>query len=145
MNVLLDAPPPLAIPWQPVGGPLCYLATPYSKYPLEQAFEDAAALAAVLVRAGVKVYSPIAHTHPIAVHGGLRFPLDHAFWMSFDETMMVKADILVVAQMTGWEESKGIAIEIAAFERAKKPVFLFDPELRAFARFRELCPRAVLP
>lgn len=134
------------VPWQPIGGPLCYLATPYSKYPLgiEQAFEDAAALAAALVRAGIKVYSPIAHTHPIAVHGGID-PLDHAVWMPFDEAMMAKADLLIVAQMTGWEESKGIAIEIEVFERARKPIFLFDPELCAFARFRDLCPHVVLP
>ena len=46
---------------------LVYLATPYSKFPggIQAAFIDAACIAARLLRAGVKVYSPITHTHPI--------------------------------------------------------------------------------
>ena len=49
-----------------INGALAYLATPYSKYPagLQQAFVDAAKLAALLLRSGMNVYSPIAHTHP---------------------------------------------------------------------------------
>src|SRR5436309_1862842 len=60
---------------------LYYLATPYSKYPrgLTAAFEDAANLAARLLQVGFRVYSPIAHTHPLAVYGKID-PLDHAIW-----------------------------------------------------------------
>lgn len=54
------------------GAGLVYLATPYSKYPrgIEAAFVDASRLAACLVRLGISVYSPIAHTHPIAIRIG---------------------------------------------------------------------------
>ncbi|WP_291854826.1 DUF1937 family protein [Bradyrhizobium sp.] len=104
--------------------PLCYLATPYSRYPggIERAFADAARLAAKMILAGVKVYSPIAHTHPLAVHGGLD-PLDHALWLPFDEAMMNAARVLIVAHMEGWQESAGIAYEVAYFERHNKPIF----------------------
>lgn len=111
---------------------LVYLATPYSKYKpgIAVAFEHASALAARLVVRGIKVYSPIAHTHPIAIHGGLN-PLDHSLWLSFDESLMAVCDALLVGKMKGWEESKGIAHEIKFFRERLKPVVYLDPETLA--------------
>lgn len=108
---------------------LSYLATPYTKFPdgIEAAFIEASKLAARLLRAGVKVYSPIAHCHPIATFGALD-PLDHAMWMALDTVMLSAADVLIVAHMASWEESKGMAIEIEYFEKAGKPIFDLDPE-----------------
>ena len=109
--------------------PLCYLATPYSKWTagLEDAFVQAAILAARLLTAGLKVYSPIAHSHPLAVHGNLD-PLDHNIWLPFDEAMMHAADVLLVAHMDGWRESKGVAHEIDFFDREGKPIFDLNPQ-----------------
>ena len=116
-------------------GSLHYLATPYSKYPagIEAAFADAAALAAALMVAGVNCYSPIAHTHPLAIHGKLD-PLDHSIWLPFDEVMMAKADTLIVAHMEGWEFSYGMAHEVEVFTRAGKPIFDLWPETMKMAR-----------
>lgn len=110
--------------------PLIYLATPYSKYKggISAAFAAAAKCAAKLVRERVKVYSPIAHTHPIAIFGSID-PLDHAIWLPFDEAMMEMSAALVVATMDGWRESFGVAHEIGVFARAAKPIFLLDPHL----------------
>jgi nucleoside 2-deoxyribosyltransferase len=107
---------------------LIYLATPYSKYPtgIEQAFIDAAALAACLLTHGVRCYSPIAHTHPIAIYGNID-PRDHTIWMQVDKVMMRKCDALVIAQMESWEISKGIGYEINYFLEAEKPIFYVDP------------------
>lgn len=107
---------------------LVYLATPYSKYPagIESAFAHACTIAGDLLVNGVKVYSPIAHTHPIAVHAEID-PLDHDIWLPFDRAMMDAADVCVVAKMPGWQASKGIAHEIKYFEACDKPVFYLDP------------------
>lgn len=107
--------------------PLVYMATPYTKYKdgIECAFKDASALAARLLVRGVKVYSPIAHTHPLAVYGGLD-PLDHKIWLPFDEAMMRACAALVVAQMDGWRESYGVLHEIKFFAEQRKPVFYLD-------------------
>ncbi len=107
---------------------LCYLATPYTRYAggLDQAFKDAAKIAAHLLMAGVKVYSPICHTHPIAVFGQLD-PLDHSIWLPFDEAMMAAASTLIVAHLDGWHESYGIAHEVKFFQAAGKPIFDLDP------------------
>jgi hypothetical protein len=109
--------------------PLVYLATPYSKYPegIEVAFQDASRLAARLMEIGVKVYSPIAHTHPLAIYGGIN-PLDHSIWLPFDEAIMAKSDALLVAKMPTWQTSYGIAHEISVFDKAGKPIYYLNPQ-----------------
>jgi hypothetical protein len=109
-------------------GSLAYLATPYSNFPggIELAFQSAAKIAGLLLRTGVKVYSPIAHCHPLAVHGSID-PLDHSIWIPFDEAMMRAAAVLIVAHLPTWQTSKGIAHEVAFFEHARKPIFDLDP------------------
>lgn len=114
---------------------LVYLATPYTKYPpgRQLAFRHASALAAKLLEQGVKVYSPIAHTHPLAEYSGLD-PLDHSIWLPFDETMMEAADALCVAHMEGWTESYGVQHEIGVFIDAGKPIFDLEPASLAATR-----------
>lgn len=108
---------------------LCYLATPYSKYPagIETAFIDACKLAARLAKERVNVYCPIALTHPLAVNGGID-PLDHEFWMRFDTPYMTKSNALVVAKMESWETSRGIEHEREFFNKWSKPIYFIDPE-----------------
>jgi hypothetical protein len=107
--------------------PLVYLATPYTKFnpDIDAAFRDASALAAKLLEHDVKVYSPIAHCHPIAIYGGLN-PRDHAIWIPFNEAMMTASAALLVAQMEGWRESFGVLHEIKFFAEQRKPVFYLD-------------------
>lgn len=108
--------------------PLIYVATPYSKYPrgLEMAARDAAEVMGDLVRLGLKVFSPIVHSHPICVHGDVP-ALDHSLWLTFDKALMDKSDALLVVHMDGWDESFGIAEETKAFKAAGKPVLHLDP------------------
>jgi hypothetical protein len=106
---------------------LVYLGSPYTKYAsgLDAAFQDVCAIAADLIKEGVKVYSPIAHTHPIAIHGNLD-PRNHDIWLPFDQAMMNAADAMVIADMDGWRESYGVRFEIETFQRAGKPVYFRD-------------------
>lgn len=110
---------------------LYYVASPYSKYPggLNAAFVDIAKASAELIRRGIAVYSPIAHTHPIAIHGNID-PYDHGIWMPLDHHMMNAADGCIVVMMPGWVESKGVTIEIDEFKKQSKPIRWFSwPDL----------------
>jgi len=110
---------------------LVYLATPYTKYPAgyHMAAVDAARIAADLLRIGVRVYSPIAHTHPLALYGNLD-PLDHTIWLPFDEAIMGLSDALCIAgDMSGWETSYGVGFEIKTFRAAGKSVYLMRGNL----------------
>jgi len=106
---------------------IVYLATPYTRYPtgIVPAFRDACTIAAKLVKAGVSVYSPIAHIHPIAFHGEIN-PLDNDIWVPFNVPMMEVSDVLLVTKMLSWEVSAGIKHEIEFFTKANKPVYYLD-------------------
>ncbi|EJW12749.1 hypothetical protein A33M_1719 [Rhodovulum sp. PH10] len=121
----VESVPPFGAPY---GCRLVYLATPYTRYPdgMIAAFEAAADLAGRLVRRGVCVYSPIAHSHPLAVHGGAP-ATDHEMWMRQDAPMLAAADALYVAHLPGWDCSQGVAHEIAVCEAAGKPIYDLDP------------------
>lgn len=105
---------------------LCYLATAHSSSPygLDEAFKAAALIAGdLLKRHKVNVYSPICHTHPMAEYANLPHA-DHNLWLPFDELMMTRCDVLLVATcMVGWDVSRGVDHEITYFGNAGKPIF----------------------
>lgn len=105
-----------------------YLATPYSRYPggIEEAFREACKQTALLIQAGIPVFSPIAMTHSVAIVAGLD-PLDHSIWMPADKPMMEAAKGLIICKMEGWEESKGVKEEQDFFLSLRKPVFYMEP------------------
>ena len=72
-----------------------YLATPYNKYPygMDAAFHLACENAALLIRHRVHVFSPIAHSHPIAMAGGLD-PVDYEIWMEQDGRWLPRLKVL---------------------------------------------------
>lgn len=93
---------------------LIYLASPYSHPDAEvrqQRFETVCFVASQLMRDGHHIFSPIAHTHPIALKGDL--PKGFDFWEAFDRKMIAACGALWVVMMDGWRESKGVQAEIA--------------------------------
>lgn len=109
---------------------LIYVGTPYSKYPggIDVAFEDASRLTAKLMQRGLKVYSPIAHTHPLAIYGDVD-PMNHEIWFPFDAAMMAKSDAMIVLMMDTWDQSYGVDHEIKTFEAAGKPIYYITTDL----------------
>jgi hypothetical protein len=105
-----------------------YLATVYSKHPdgIEEAYRMACRETAVLIQDGVRAYSPIAHTHGVAIHGGID-PYDHGIWLHADAPFMAAAEALIVLTSEGWREAYGIGKEIEAFRAAGKPVRFMSP------------------
>jgi nucleoside 2-deoxyribosyltransferase len=99
-----------------------YLASPYSHSDSsvqEQRFEAVCKKAAELFRAGQIVFSPIAHSHPIAKYG---IPGDWQTWEAFDRIMIAACDKIVVLCLDGWKTSKGVAAEIEIAKQLGKPV-----------------------
>lgn len=111
---------------------LWYLATPYTRYEggLSSACGHACKAAAVMIERGFRIFSPIAHSHMIAVRSNLD-PLNHDLWLDQDQPFMDAACGLFVVRMTGWNDSAGVTKEIAEFRRQGKPVyFLSYPDLK---------------
>lgn len=106
-----------------------YLASPYAKYPLgrEAAFQLACRTAGGLMQDGVAVFSPIAHSHPVA-EACSYLPDSHEFWVEQVDLPMMRAAIgIIVLRADGWQESKGMTWEIGWFKAQGKPVVPMDP------------------
>jgi len=108
---------------------LIYLASPYSHAycgVMADRFRDVCSAASRLMRDGYNIFSPIAHTHPIALAGGL--PTDFDYWQKYDEIILSRCDRLVVLMLDGWEKSNGIAMEIKIAKRIGIPVEYIDAD-----------------
>ena len=115
-------------PIEKLKGGLVYLASPYSD-PRED-FREARFLlacqcAAELMERGLMIFSPIAHTHPIAKHG---LPKGWDFWEKYDRLFLEACSSLLVLMLPEWEASKGVQAEIQIVREMAKPVFYVDPE-----------------
>lgn len=96
------------------GKPLVYLGCPYShpdRAVRVRRFEASNRAAAQLMGAGVYLYAPISHTHPIAEAGDL--PKGWDYWGAYDRAVLSCCHKLIVLREEGWQDSKGIAGELA--------------------------------
>lgn len=103
---------------------LIYLASPYSHQDPEvrqDRYEQACQAAADLIGEDVFVYSPIAHTHNIALKMPSK-PLSFSYWQNFDFRMINACDELMVRRLDGWEDSVGVEAEIEYARKTGKPV-----------------------
>ena len=109
---------------------MIYLASPYS-HPdsaiKEDRFVQACKAAGNLIAKGYIVYSPIAHTHPIAVHCNL--PTSWDYWAKVDRIMIAMCDTLVVLQLPGWQESRGVIAEIEIAAELGLEIIYLEPDL----------------
>ena len=95
---------------------IIYLGAPYS-HPDQMVrirrYMAATRAAARLMEEGNVVFSPLTHSHPIAMRLPDYLLMDHKFWMKQDLYWLRFCDRLVVLTLDGWQESKGLAREIA--------------------------------
>ena len=95
------------------GVAMIYLATPYTHEDpavMQRRFEVANSTAAKLMQGGFHVFSPISHTHPIALAGDLPHGWD--YWKEYDERMLRACQQIMVLMQEGWERSVGVQAEI---------------------------------
>lgn len=107
---------------------LIYVGSPYTKYVwgTDAAAYDISKITGRLMLRGLKVFSPIVHSHYVSIASGID-PLDHEFWMGIDESFMWKSDALLICKMSGWEDSYGVSLEIDYFKNNNRPIFSLDP------------------
>jgi hypothetical protein len=99
-----------------------YIASPYS-HPdptvREARYDAVCEHAASMLRDGRLVYSPVAHSHPLAARG---LPGDWSFWARHNAAMLARCTALAVLTLPGWEQSEGVAAEVEIARRLGLPV-----------------------
>ena len=107
---------------------LIYLASPYSHsdpFVRLKRYHSVCRACVEMMRAGIMVYSPIAHTHAIAWHGDL--PKGYEFWQEFDERLIRACDEVWVLKLEGWEKSQGTLKELAFAHKCGKACAHIEP------------------
>ena len=90
-----------------------YLASPYSHQDAsmrEARYSAARDATAWMLAQRIWVYSPIVHCHELCKVQKL--PTDAAYWQDYNFAMLRSAKELVVLNIPGWLDSKGVAAEI---------------------------------
>jgi len=108
---------------------MIYIASPYTHAEadvMQDRFAAVCMYASHLMQSGLLAFSPIAHSHPIAVRGGL--PRSFEFWDEFDRSILSICDAVHVLTLDGWRESTGIASEVVIADLLGLPVEYVDPE-----------------
>ena len=107
---------------------MIYLASPYTHEDpavKEQRFRAVCEVASKMMQTGIHVFSPIAHTHPIAEFG---LPGHWEFWEEYDRKFIKWCDSVTVLMLDGWQDSKGVNAEISIAVDLGKPVAFYHPE-----------------
>ena len=71
------------------------------------------------------IFSPITHSHPVALTMAGGQDLD--FWLKQDENFLRWMDELWILCLPGWKDSKGVAAEEAFAETWDIPIRYVDP------------------
>lgn len=106
---------------------LFYLAIPYTGKE-DLSYLVSCKVAGKLMEGGVLVFSPIAHSHSIVQETNLD-PHDEDLWLGLDLRILRHCDRLVVVTLPGWEQSKGVQIEMDEAQRLGIPIFFVPPDI----------------
>lgn len=113
-----------------MGSSKIYLISPYShkdEKVRKDRYHSAIKAAGGLMNKGYIVFSPIVHCHPIALEFSL--PMGRLYWRNHDLAFIRWADAGYVLRIPGWEDSIGVASDIAALVNLGKPVYSSDSGL----------------
>ena len=105
-----------------------YVAAPFTHPEAatrERRYRAACRASALLMAAGVVVFSPLSHSVPIVQHGELD-EMDSGFWLTMDLPLLERSDELLVLGLDGWDRSKGVVAEMFFALKHHKPITLID-------------------
>lgn len=101
---------------------MIYLASPYThKDPFVREDRYLRAMQALkhLLLSGTWAYSPIVHCHELAKIADL--PREAGFWRRYNFGMLACCKGIIILRIDGWQESVGVAEELAEARRLEIP------------------------
>jgi nucleoside 2-deoxyribosyltransferase len=107
--------------------PVIYLASPYSHEDEDiksRRHRKVCLAAAQLIKQGAVVFSPVAHSHPIALYGNA--PGDWQTWKHQCLTLLDRCDVMLVLMLDGWQQSTGIKAEATHCLNTHKTIIYSD-------------------
>ena len=107
-------------------GQFVYLGAPYT-HPdpavREARFRAVTERAARLMLAGLVLFSPITHSHPMRQYG---LPVEFEFYRRSARAFIEASAAMVVLKLSGWQESVGLGEERQLAEELGKPILWLE-------------------
>lgn len=108
---------------------MIYVAAPYSS-PLvgvqEQRLDRTIEFVLHLTRQGVTAFSPVVYFYPVA--RALNLPEDATTWHNHNMQFLRRADAVFVLRLTGWDQSKGVQVEMKLAKALGVQIAHFAPD-----------------
>lgn len=108
---------------------MIYIASPYTHpdpHCVEERFWLACRYASHLMKSQTPCFSPIAHSHSVAMCGDV--PADWDTWRPWCLEMLGMCDRVHVLTLPGWQQSVGVMAEINEAKALEMPVVFIDSE-----------------
>lgn len=78
---------------------------------------------------GPPAFSPIVYCHPIAL-ANPGMGTDAAYWQRFNMAFIRKAEAIFALCLPGWEQSKGMKVELQVAKMLDIPVVYYDEDFQ---------------
>lgn len=110
---------------------MIYIASPYSTpipTVLEERVKAVRQFTAACIAQGLPAFSPIAYFHPFAT--AMNMPTDAGFWNAVNMQFLRKADAVFLLCLMGWENSKGVKVELNVAKLVGIPIVKYGPDFK---------------
>lgn len=108
---------------------MIYLASPFSSgLPtiVEERYSKTVQFTLQAIANGYPLFSPIVYFKPLA--SALKLPDDAGFWHNMNMEFLRKAEMIWVLRLPGWDQSKGMQVELRVAKMLNMPRTDFGPD-----------------
>ena len=116
-----------------------YFASPYtSPDPAVRhaRYEEARLFSFLLFQRGIFHFAPIVACHDVAVKHGM--PTDFKFWEDFNMSLILPSIGIIIADIDGWQESRGVTDERNKALELRKPIYFCSRQRETYLTFLEM-------
>lgn len=110
---------------------MIYVASPYSSPILglaETRYKQTCLFVDRMITLGFVAFSPIVYCHPIALR--TKRATDAKTWHDFNMQMLRRTEAMYVLRLVGWEESKGLNMELKVCNILAIPVVHYSADFK---------------
>ena len=117
---------------------MIFISSPFSS-PLpviqQQRYDRVMEFTSIMLNSGYQVFSPIVYCMPMAQR--FNMPGDAQHWAKFNIEFLRNSEAMFLLQLPGWDQSKGIQLELRIAKTLFIPVIHFNEDFEEIAHTQD--------
>lgn len=117
---------------------MIFISSPFSSpFPATQQerYERVMEFTSIMLSSGYQVFSPIVYCVPMAAR--FKLPGDADYWAKFNIEFLRNCEAMFLLQLPGWDQSKGIQLELRIAKMLFIPVIHFNEAFEEIAHTQD--------